>query len=113
MKKDYFIEALGKGNVKFTPSVHFYEQKPAQSYELFECGEILRIKSDGELYFDEITISETENGFVAKRSFKNNTGTTQKLCELCFTLDGISFGTDRGEIKTDAASVILLTEYHA
>ena len=92
MKKTYFAEALGAGNLTFTPNVRFDDKDDFQHYEIFEEGEILRFKSDGEQYFDEIVISETENGFIAKRSYKNKTENVQKMRELCLAIDGISFG---------------------
>lgn len=91
MKKNYIIKALNCGSLSLTPCVVFDDKASLGSYKLFESGEVFRLKSDNELYFDEISITETENGFIAKRSFRNKSSETLKLRELQLTLDGISF----------------------
>ena len=95
MKKEYFIKALGLGEITLTPYVRFENSDSHQNYSLFENGKLLRITSDNELYFDEILITETDNGFIAKRSYRNKTDAVQHLCELATMLDGISFGCDK------------------
>ena len=95
MKREYFIQALNCGKIVFVPYVRFEDRDDYQDYALSESGEILRMKSDNELYFDEISITETENGFIAKRSYRNKTKSVQHLRELALTLDGISFNCDK------------------
>lgn len=95
MKKEYFIQTLNCGKIVFVPYVRFEDKDDCQDYTLVESGEVLRIGSDNELYFDELSITETENGFIAKRSYKNKTKSVQHLRELAFTIDGISFDCDK------------------
>ena len=95
MKKEYFIQTLSCGKIVFVPYVRFEDKDDCQDYTLVESGEVLRIGSDNELYFDELSITETENGFIAKRSYRNKTDAVQHLRELATMLDGISFGCDK------------------
>ncbi len=92
MKKDYLLKKLGCGSFSITPYVCFDGKDDFSKYELFENGETLCLKTENELYCDELCISETENGFIAKRCYKNNTESVQRVRELGLTLDGISFG---------------------
>lgn len=92
MKKDYFIEKLGCGNLTFTPFVSFFGNESSSGYKLKQEGATLCFSCEEEDFSDCICISETENGFIAKRVFSNKSQSVLKLVELGFSIDGISFG---------------------
>ena len=92
MKMNYISDTLGFEGLKLTPYVRFHESDDFGRYELIEDEGSLKLVCDSELYLDEITISESENGFLAIRSFKNKTNEVQRLRELGLSIDGISFG---------------------
>jgi len=94
MKKIYLWESLNCGSFAITPYVRFDKKDEIGVYELLENGEALRFFCKNGCYSDEICITETENGFIAKRSYKNNTSSIQRVRELALTLDGITFGEE-------------------
>lgn len=92
MKNKFLSDELNFGSIRFTPFVNLVEGEIFLTYEASVTENHLHVWAKNDKFSDDLYINKTENGFVARRTFRNCSDSLLKLIELGVRFEGISLG---------------------
>ena len=82
---------VSKG-LKFAPSINLENRKISENYSIKQGNDVFLFNATTHEYIDSIYITEVENGFTVKRTFKNTSEIKLNLKELEIHIEGIDLG---------------------
>lgn len=92
MKNKFISDCFNFGSLTFTPFVTLDGREIFLTYDEKIANNNLHLQAKGKDFSDDIYIRRTENGFVARRSFRNISECVLKLSELGIRFEGIDLG---------------------
>ena len=92
MKDKIFQESLKIEHLSFVPFVNLVDGEIFLTYNVVFANNNLHLSAKCDKFSDDLYIRKTENGLVARRTFRNDSAKILKLKELGVRLEGISLG---------------------
>lgn len=92
MKDKIFQESLKIEHLSFVPFVNLVDGEIFLTYNAIFANNNLHLSAKCDKFSDDLYIRKTENGLVARRTFRNDSAEILKLTELGVRLEGISLG---------------------
>ncbi len=94
MKNRFFSDNFNFGSFSFAPFVALVDREIFSQYEYVVANNNLHLFAKCKDFSDDLYIKKTDNGFSARRIFKNCSDKVLKLSELGVKFEGIDLGTE-------------------